>query len=213
MAVLGRPTLIFAGVLFSLYDYAGSAKSAPVSKSVIAHLQCSLCKNACKEIRLYAREKDITGEEALMDEVEKMCNHSDNAGNWINHFDITPDGAPKEGPLLRLQKQDNMGFCNAECEVVEQVCAKVFKAKDDEIVSLLEAKAGAGKMQKSLCEKACKTKKFPKLEGWTDEPFLEDKRAKSDAATQKIMDFMKGQPGGENLKVYKPGDNPLHQEM
>merc|ERR1712137_577995 len=122
-------------------------------------------------------------------------------GKWIKYLDIIRKVG--EAPELGLQLQTELGECRQECSTIQGVCKKVLKSKDEAIVKLLADRAGAGTLQREVCAKACETRdKFPDLAKWSNEEFKED----SDAKMNSLMESMKGMPGMENMKMYKPGD-------
>mmetsp|Transcript_104852 Transcript_104852/g.306220 ORF Transcript_104852/g.306220 Transcript_104852/m.306220 type:complete len:199 (-) Transcript_104852:56-652(-) len=191
-----RP-LVAAAV--AVCTYLPPASAAPSIKTVIAHVQCDVCKLAMKEARGQARNKSILEEDALTDLADNLCSPKKTEGNWVAKLDITreADGAP-----LALQRQDKVGHCRSECKAIQQSCAKAISGKEEAIVSLLLDSAGLAKLQNTVCEKPCKKKSLPKLDGWVDEEFEEDK----DEALNKLMESMKGMPGMGNMQMFKPGE-------
>merc|ERR1719330_1179484 len=104
----------------------------------------------------------------------------------------------KEAGTLALEQKDKVGECNSECRTVQHACKKAVGGKDSELVSLLVDAAGLAKLHNRFCEKPCKQKSLPQLDKWTNEAFKED--------MEEIMESLKGMPGMENMKMYKPGD-------
>merc|ERR1712232_430279 len=149
-----------------------------------------------------ARNSSSDDEDELGDLVDNLCIPKKKEGKWVTKMDITreADDAP-----LTLRRHDKVGECKSECKAVQQACVKALKGKEEVVTSLLKEAAGLAKLQNTVCEKACKAKNLPKLETWTDEEFQEDK----DEAINSLMESMKGVPGMENMKMFKPGDlNP-----
>jgi len=123
-------------------------------------------------------------------------------GKWVLKVDIVKRTGNADSPQLALETQDKVGECNEECRTVQQACGKAISGREEDLVSFLKDSAGLSKLQNSICEKPCKQKSLPNLDKWTDQEFKEDK----DEAINSLMESMKGMPGMENLKMYKPGD-------
>merc|ERR1712194_311469 len=175
----------------------GGYAGAP-AKAVISHVQCAVCKMAMKEARTHVKEKQIDDEDKLTDYVEYLCLPKKDEGKWILKLDISRD---KPDSQLSIVKQDKAGKCNEECKLLQVACYKAIDGKEETVVSMLRGLAGLAKMQNTICDKPC-SKSIKKLESWTDEKFEEDK----DADINSLLDSMKGMPGMENMKMYKPGD-------
>merc|ERR1712232_303702 len=169
MAALARHRTILCIALIAWSPAASAAASK--SKIVIAHVQCAVCKMACKEVRQYAKNKSIEEEDHLADLVENMCNPKMKEGKWLAKLDITQG---TESSLV-IQRQEKVGECREECRAVQQACSKAIVGKDDVIVSLLQGAEGLAKFHNKICDKPCKQKSLPKLDKWTDEEFKEDK--------------------------------------
>mmetsp|Transcript_77300 Transcript_77300/g.244242 ORF Transcript_77300/g.244242 Transcript_77300/m.244242 type:complete len:157 (+) Transcript_77300:3-473(+) len=154
---------------------------------------------AMKEARMQARNQNIQDEDALSDLVDNLCSPKKKEGKWMAMLDVTRDA---QGSGLILQKQDKVGECRAECRAMQQSCAKALKGREEAIVALLSDSAGLAKLQNTACERPCKKRELPKLDMWVDEQFKED----NNAAVDSMMETMKGMPGMENLKMFKPGE-------
>lgn len=189
--------LVNAVIFWSTSVSAGNA-GAP-AKVAISHVQCAVCKMAMKEVRSHVKESQVDDEETLTDYVENMCLPKKDEGKWILKLDISRD---KPDAQLSIVKQDKVGQCREECKILQVACYKAIDGKEESIVSMLRESAGLAKMQNTICDKPCRTKSIKKLEAWTDEKFEEDK----DAAINSLLDSMKGVPGMENMKMFKPGD-------
>merc|ERR1719382_705985 len=163
-------------------------------------IKCAVCKTAMKEARSYAKNNTLDDEDELGDMVENLCKHKKKEGDWVAKIDIIKS----EGQLV-LQKMDKLGECKEECKAIHQACSEAVRGKEEKIVSMLKASEGLSKLQNDVCHKPCNPKKpLPSLDEFKDEKFEEDK----DAAINTLMESMKGMPGMENLKMYKPGDLP-----
>ncbi|CAK0864333.1 unnamed protein product, partial [Prorocentrum cordatum] len=181
----------------------GHAASYP-AKAIISHVQCAVCKMAMKEVRNHVKETQIDDEDSLTDYIEYMCLPKKNEGKWLLKLDISRD---KPDAQLSIVKQDKVGKCNEECRMLQVACYTAIDGKEESIVSMLRESAGLAKMQNKICDKPCSAKSIKQLEEWKDEKFEEDK----DAEINSLLDSMKGMPGMENMKMYKPGD--LEKEM
>lgn len=170
---------------------------AAVSKVIVAHIQCAVCKLAIKEARTYAKNNTMEEEDELSDMLENLCSPKKKEGQWLTKVDIS-----KAGEKLALDRREEVGECRNECKAVQQSCAKAIAGKDDTIVSLLKESAGLSQLQNTVCEKPCKQKQLPSLDKWVDEEFKEDK----DHALNTMMESMKGMPGMENMKMYNKDD-------
>jgi len=173
--------------------------AAAPAKAAISHVQCAVCKMAMKEVRTHVKESQVDDEDTLTDYVEKLCLPKKDEGKWILKLDISRD---RPDAQLSIVKQDKVGQCNEECKILQVACYKAIDGKEEAVVSMLRESAGLAKMQNKICDKPCSTRSIKKLEGWTDEKFEEDK----DAAINSLLDSMKGMPGMDNMKMYKPGD-------
>lgn len=173
------------------------------SKSVVAHIQCQVCKLALKEIHEFAKDGTIKQEDALQDLVENACVPKEKEGQWVAKIDIIRDTTRVEqgdNSELAIDKQDKAGECTGECKAVARACKKALKGQEDAIVSMLRESEDPSKLQNSICAKSCEQKSLPKLDNWQDEEFKEDTVA--DMAS--LMDKLKGVPGMENINMYSP---------
>lgn len=91
---------------------------------------------------------------------------------------------------------------------MQKACKAVIKDADADAIDKIFS-SGEELSDEDL-QQLCRSKKFctakiedlPALKDWKNEDFKED----SDAAIADLMDSMKGMPGMENMKMYKPDD-------
>merc|ERR1712110_1305523 len=108
-----------------------------VSKEVIAHIECSVCRVAVREYRrmtvAYNTEDDLLEETARY-----ICDPYKYEGVWVTKLDIQRFiKIPKSGKQLKIELEEKEGECNRECNAVETACGSSLENSTASLVSFM----------------------------------------------------------------------------
>ena len=69
---------------------------------------------------------------AILELVEKMGNPSKDEGEWIAKIDLV-----ESGKALKLEEQEQLGKCGAECKTVQKAVEDILEEHDTDIAERL----------------------------------------------------------------------------
>ena len=69
---------------------------------------------------------------AILELVEKMGNPSKDEGEWIAKIDLV-----ESGKALKLEEQEQLGKCGAECKTIQKAVEEILEEHDTDIAEKL----------------------------------------------------------------------------
>jgi hypothetical protein len=123
-----------------------SGKQTYPNRKELPYAACVVCEDVVKQMvrqttALIDKEKKELGkrlgEEVILDLTEKVCDPTEDAGEWIARQDLVE----QDGRLV-LAEQPSFGKCRTECATIEQACKDLMTDFDMTFSELLWKQKG-----------------------------------------------------------------------
>jgi hypothetical protein len=186
----------------------------PVARAVktdVKYIKCQVCELAAdaayeEYVAVAADKGKKLTELDVLERVEKLCDVSDKAADWIINKDLQEKGTKLK--VVDMGKEV-YGKCGVECKTIVKACEDVLGPRDTDVAEYLLTTATSAKdVHEWLCREetsSCSSAPPPLPK---DRPKGEKfvKREKKDVDMERLMASMQGMPGMGGAQMFNRED-------
>ena len=176
-------------------------------------IHCEVCQKVSKiafetGMRLREEKGEKLTEVDVIEEMESMCDESDDKTMWAVQNDLKVNFRNKL--VLKYMGEDAYSSCETTCKTMLKACEDVMEGRDTDLAEILfknRIKTAKG-IEEWLCtEETESCSKKAKSVSKTRKPLPEfKKKEKKDIDTERMMGKLKNMPGMPGMQMYNRDD-------
>ena len=176
-------------------------------------IHCEVCQKVSKiafesGMRLREEKGEKLAEVDVIEEMESMCDESDDKTMWAVQNDLKVNFRNKL--VLKFMGEDAYSSCETTCKTMLKACEDVMEGRDTDLAEILfknRIKTAKG-IEEWLCtEETESCSKKAKSVSKTRKPLPEfKKKEKKDIDTERMMGKLKNMPGMPGMQMYNRDD-------
>jgi len=176
-------------------------------------IHCEVCQKVSKiafetGMRLREEKGEKLTEVDVIEEMESMCDESDDKTMWAVQNDLKVNFRNKL--VLKFMGEDAYSSCETTCKTMLKACEDVMEGRDTDLAEILfknRIKTAKG-IEEWLCtEETESCSKKAKSVSKTRKPLPEfKKKEKKDIDTERMMGKLKNMPGMPGMQMYNRDD-------